>query len=92
MSTYNNIPEKNIKKLGDWHYFHIFTDNKDEYIEVIESYNEAKRQAFNLVDKWLINGETNIRVYEVKEYEDIRDNETECDLEDCIFSIGDFPS
>lgn len=89
----NNIDEKMTKTWEDLT-LHMFTDGTDMYFPYTrngtEGYGEALEKANKLKDEWIKKGVENIRIYDVRAYNDPRDGEI-CEDEDCIFSIGDFP-
>lgn len=89
--TLNNVDEKMIKKEV-FRYFHIFTDNIDEYIHIKDDYYDRLKEAEEIKNSWLQRGYKNIRIYFVHEEEDHRDGEILLLEENCIYSLGNFPS
>lgn len=96
-ATLNNVLPKFVK-TAEFHYYHIFTDNKDEYINIekesiLPHINKASalKMVMEMISKWKESGAENIRVYEVEEWEDYRDGNVELIKEDCIYSIGNYP-
>lgn len=55
--------------------YHAFTDRKDK---IYENFKDAKKQ----IKRWKDNGETNLRIYSIN---------LENEMEECIYSKGEFP-
>lgn len=88
----NNVHNKMIKN-NVFKYIHVFTDSKDEHINVhLDTWNEAIKKAIKIKNKWIKQGFYNIRIYSVHEEQDHRDGEIFQISEDCIFSLGNYPS
>lgn len=90
-ATYNNVPEKYLK-VKRYYYYHVFTDNEDQYFDILELGQEnAEVEAYAQMEKWKAEGAENLRIYIVDEHEDYRDGHIETILEDCIYSEGNYP-
>ena len=71
----NTIPKK--KRIS----YHVFTDNKDDFVKTLKEANDIWR-------KWKKDGAKNIRIY--KQTSDIPDEGDDVE-EEYIRGIGDFP-
>lgn len=90
-ATYNNVPEKYLK-LKRYHYFHVFTDNEDQYFDILTlGMENAEIEAYAQMEKWKAEGAENLRIYIVDEQEDYRDGNIETFVEDCVYSEGNYP-
>lgn len=89
--TFNGVPKRFII-APTWDYLHVFTDNQDVVFNTKElGYGEARKQAFLYRDKLIAEGCERIRVYAISEWQDFRDGSIECDKEECLYALGEYP-